>query len=78
MRGGRTIFIPCHSDRLSAYTPALAFSLSTRRIVDSGTVSLTLLRSRLAKVRYGGMRCSRPVCVRAELQHAGKSVKGGM
>ena len=65
-----TIFIPCQSARLSAYTPARALSRSTRRIVLSGIVNRDDLRSCEAKVRYGGRRYSLPACVQSRLRSA--------
>lgn len=50
----------CHSNKLRAYMPARALSLSTLRIVHSGIVNRTDFRSRDVKARYGGIRYSFP------------------
>src|ERR1700722_11932177 len=62
-RRKRTSLEPCHVIRLSAYMPARAFSLSTRRIVESGIVKRTDLRSTDVKARYGGIMYSLPALI---------------
>ena len=61
----RTIFIECHSERLRAYIPARAFSLSTLLMVHRGMVNLTDLRSRLENAKYGGNKWSFPAYIPA-------------
>lgn len=43
-------------DKLSAYIPARAFSRSTLRMVESGMVKRTDLRSSDVNARYGDIR----------------------
>lgn len=52
--------MPCHVNKLRAYTPARAFNRSTLRIVESGMVNLTDFLSRDEYARYGGIMCNLP------------------